>query len=195
MGNSVWMCEGSSGCELGRYFPDAALPQAQSQVAVVIPTILRPCLETTLRSVYAQEGVGRVQIMIGIDRPGDPAALYRVLQARPANVSALVLTLPYSTSVRHGGPHLATDGGALRAILSFMANTRYVAYLDDDNTWFPNHLKSLLAAVEGKIWAFSRRILVDEETGRDLAVDRWDWSGLTRAGSPPQADWWTQTVC
>jgi hypothetical protein len=171
------VCEGASGCELGRYFPDAALPQAQSQVAVVIPTILRPCLETALRSVYAQEGVGRVQIMIGVDRPGDPAALYRVLEARPANVSALVLTLPYSTSVRHGGPHLATDGGALRAILSFMANTRYVAYLDDDNSWFPNHLKSLLAAIKGKVWAFSRRILVDEETGRDLAVDRWDSVG------------------
>jgi hypothetical protein len=174
------MCEGTSGCEIGRYFPDAARPQAQSQVAVVIPTILRPCLETALRSVYAQEGVGRVQIMIGIDRPGDPAALYRVLEARPANVSALVLTLPYSTSARHGGPHIATDGGALRAILSFMANTRYVAYLDDDNTWFPNHLKSLLAAIEGKVWAFSRRILVDEETSRDLAVDRWDSVGANK---------------
>ena len=36
---------------------------------------------------------------------------------------------------------------ALRAILSFMANTRYVAYLDDDNTWFANQLKSSLLAV------------------------------------------------
>jgi hypothetical protein len=190
------MCDGTTGSGLGRYFPDAArdttylvgahapiareIPfpsQAQTQVAVVIPTILRPCLETALRSVYAQEGVGRVQILIGVDRPGDPAALYRVLEDRPANVSALVLTLPYSTSVRHGGPHMATDGGALRAILSFMANSRYVAYLDDDNTWFPNHIKSLLAVIEGKMWAFSRRILVDEETGRDLAVDRWDSVG------------------
>src|SRR3954451_12648073 len=161
----------------GAISPTLPPPQAQSQVAVVIPTILRPCLETALRSVYAQEGVDRVQIMIGVDRPDDPATLYRVLEARPANVSALVLTLPYSTSARHGGPHIATDGGALRAILSFMANTRYVAYLDDDNTWFPNHLKSLLAAIEGKVWAFSRRILVDEETGRDLAVDRWDSVG------------------
>jgi hypothetical protein len=134
-------------------------------------------LETALQSVYAQESVGRVQILIGVDRPGNPAALYRVLEDRPENVSALVLTLPYSTSVRHGGPHIATDGGALRAILSFMANSRYVAYLDDDNTWFPNHLKSLLAVIKGKVWAFSRRILVDEDTGQDLAVDRWDSVG------------------
>ena len=174
------LCEGASGCELGRYFPDAAGPQAQSQVAVVMATILRPSLETALRSVYVQEGVGRIQILIGIDKPGDPTALYRVLEARPANVSALVLTLPYSTSVRHGGPHIAMDGSALRAILSFMANTRYVAYLDDDNTWLPNHLKNLLAAVEGKVWAFSRRILVDQETGRDLAVDRWDSVGANK---------------
>ena len=174
------MSEGASGFELGRYFPDAAGPQAQSQVAVVIPTILRPSLETALRSVYAQEGVGRVQLMIGIDKPGDPTALYHALETRPANVSALVLTLPYSTSVRHGGPHIAIDGRSLRAILSFMANTRYVASLDDDNTWLPNHLKNLLAAIEGKVWAFSRRILVDEETGRDLAVDRWDSVGANK---------------
>src|SRR3954467_3926359 len=150
------MGDDTAGCSIGCYFPARhttylvgphapiakEIPfssQAQTQVAVVIPTILRPCLETALQSVYAQEGVGRVQILIGVDRPGNPAALYRVLEDRPANVSALVLTLPYSTSVRHGGPHIATDGGALRVILSFMANSRYVAYLDDDNTWFPNH--------------------------------------------------------
>lgn len=190
------MYDSTTSCNIGRYFPDAARdttylvgphapitreipfpPQAQTQVAVVIPTILRPSLETALQSVYAQEGVRRVQILIGVDRPGNPAALYRVLEDRPANVSALVLTLPYSTSVRHGGPHTAMDGGALRAILSFMANGRYVAYLDDDNTWFPNHLRSLLAVIEGKMWAFSRRILIDEETGQDLAVDRWDSVG------------------
>src|SRR4051794_32232869 len=77
----------------GAISPTLPPPQAQSQVAVVIPTILRPCLETALRSVYAQEGVDRVQIMIGVDRPDDPAALYRVLEARPANVSAQVTDL------------------------------------------------------------------------------------------------------
>jgi hypothetical protein len=172
------MTQSASGQEIGRYFGDGQDPQMQVQVSVVIPTILRPCLEIALRSVFAQEGVGRIQILIGVDKPGDPQPLYRLLEKRPVNVSALVVALPYSTSVRHGGPHVATDGGGLRSILTFMANSRHVAYLDDDNSWEPNHLAGLLKAVQGKVWAFSHRLLIDEESGEPLAVDRWDSVGV-----------------
>jgi len=165
---------------LGSYFPDLADPQAQVDVSVVIPTILRPCLSRALESVFAQAGIGRLQVLIGVDKPGNPEILYKTLERRPAHVSALVLTLPYSTSARHGGPHSASDGGATRSILSFMANSRYVAYLDDDNTWLPGHLSGLLAAIPGKAWAFARRMLIDEETGRELAVDRWDSVGVNK---------------
>lgn len=168
------------GQEIGRYFGDGESPQAPVQVSVVIPTILRPCLETALRSVFAQQGVNRLQVLIGIDKPGDPEALYRLLEERPPNVSAIVLGLPYSTSVRHGGPHIATDGGGLRSILTFMANSRHVAYLDDDNVWEPNHLAELLKAVKGKVWAFAHRLLIDEDTGQTIAVDRWDSVGVNK---------------
>lgn len=165
---------------LGSYFPDMADPQAQVDVSVVIPTILRPCLGKALDSVFAQAGVGRLQVLIGVDKPGNPEILHKMLERRPAHVSALVLTLPYSTSARHGGPHSASDGGATRSILSLMANSRYVAYLDDDNAWLPTHLAGLLAAIPGKAWAFSRRMLIEEETGRELAVDRWDSLGVNK---------------
>ena len=101
-----------------------------------------------------------------------------MLARRPPNVSALVLQLPYSTSVRHGGVHTALDGGALRTLLSFLANARYVAFLDDDNEYEPDHLEGLAAAIQGKPWAHSQRLLVSEETGEALAVDRWDSVGV-----------------
>jgi len=58
-----------------------------------------------------------------------------------------------------------------------MANSRYVAYLDDDNVWRSNHLSELLSGVHDKAWAFAQRMLVDQETGAELVVDRWDSLG------------------
>lgn len=173
------MAASPSTLPFGWYYPDAGDPQVPSDAAVVIPTVLRPVLGRALDSVYAQEGVGRIQAAIGIDRALDSREhLEAALARRPPNVSALVLELPFSTSIRHGGVHPAKDGGSLRAILAFMANSRHVAFLDDDNTWTPDHLASLLEAVKDKYWAYSLRMLVSEETGEDLGVDRWDSVGV-----------------
>jgi len=163
---------------IGQFYPDALDPQRPANVAVVMPTILRPCIAQAVESVFRQSYPGRIQLMIGVDKAAEaPIDLDALLQRRPANVSALVLALPWSTSIRHGGLHAATDGGSLRAVLSFMANTRYVAYLDDDNAWEPEHLGGVMQAVQGKVWAYALRMLIDETTGRELAVDRWDSVG------------------
>jgi hypothetical protein len=159
---------------LGWYFPDHEDAQVPSDAAVVIPTVLRPCLARALDSVFAQQGVGRIQVLVGVDVMAHPAApLKAALARRPPHVSAVVLQLPFSTSTRHGGVHPARDGGSLRTVMSFLANSRYVAFLDDDNTWEPDHLASLLEAVQDKCWAYSLRMLVDEETGAELGVDQW----------------------
>jgi hypothetical protein len=167
---------------LGRYYPDSAPAQAPADVAVVIPTILRREILNAIECVYRQDlGGGRVQLLIGVDVNAERAVhLERLLARRPDHVSVLVLTLPYSTSTRHGGLHPAADGGALRTILTFAANARYVAYLDDDNDWAPDHLQALLAAVKDKVWAYSLRTLVDGATGANLGVDRWDSVGPGR---------------
>ena len=164
---------------LGDYYPDAWPAQSPADVAVVTPTILRDDIERAIRSVYAQDFKGRIALAIGVDvAKGSPELLERVLADRPSNVSAVVLALPYSTSTRHGGVHVPHDGGALRSILGFMVNSRHVAFLDDDNEWTPAHLSGVMAAVQGRAWAFARRMLVDAESGRDMAVDRWDSTGV-----------------
>lgn len=166
---------------ISSYYPDAGDPQTPSDVAVVMPTVLRPCIAEALDSIYAQEGVGRIQVAIGVDKArGSRAILEETLARRPDHVSAIVQELPYSTSVRHGGVHNAVDGGALRTILAYVANSRFIAFMDDDNTMEPDHLASLLEAVKGKYWAHSQRMLVSEETGEELGVDRWDSVGVDR---------------
>lgn len=181
---------------IGLYYPDATQAQKPSDVGVVIPTLLRPHLARALRSIYAQDFPRRIQIAIGVDVAVDGRLedFEDVFAERPDNVSIIVCHLPYSTSIRHGGVHQALDGGALRSILGYMINARYVAFLDDDNSYLPEHLSVLRHAIQGRVWSSGQRILVDEDTDEHLAVDIWDSVGPNR-GRHKHAGGFIDTNC
>lgn len=170
--------------------------QTPFEVGVVMATIVRPTIAQALRSVYAQRFTGRIQVLIGIDRwEGDRCMLQPLLDEGPPNVAVTVIDLGYSTSKRNGGLYPSRFGGALKSILSYAANSRYVAYLDDDNWYAPDHLASLLAAISGKHWAFSLRHFVDAQTGELLCPDTWASVGPAAAcGTPPRAELSTRTA-
>ena len=120
--------------------------------AVVLPTILRPSLLRAVKSVYAQDALGSLQLLLGIDtKVGDPGLLEQIVALKPDNWVLTICDLGYSTAVRNGGIYPAGDGGSLRTILSYAANSPFVAYLDDDNWWAPDHLSSLLQSNRGRI--------------------------------------------
>lgn len=149
--------------------------------AVVIPTVLRPSLLRAARSVFAQDITGGIHLLIGIDqRQGDASVLDTLRAECPAGVTLTVLDLGYSTARRHGGFYPNAYSGALRTILSYAANSRHVAYLDDDDWWAPDHLSRLRAVIAGKDWAFSYRWMVDAETGWPICPDEWDSVGPDR---------------
>jgi hypothetical protein len=156
--------------------------QRPADVAVVVPTILRPSLLKAARSVYAQEFAGRIQLLVGVDvAEGDPSVLEALRADCPRDVALTVLDLGYSTSTRHGGLHSNHNGGALRTILSFAANAPRVAYLDDNDWWGRDHLAGLCATLEaGHDWAFSLRWIVDPATGWPVCPDQWDSVGPGR---------------
>ena len=146
--------------------------QMAAPVAVVLQTVLRPSVERAIRSVFEQDFSGRIHLLIGVDkRLGKRAAMDRVLAACPPNIGVTVFDPGYSTSARHGGVHSNHFGGAVRTILSFAANSRYVAYLDDDDWFGPDHLSSLLTAVNGKAWAFSHRWFVNPYNLEPMCID------------------------
>lgn len=154
---------------------------ARHDVAVVIPTVLRDSLARTVRSVFRQDLGGRIQILIGVDHPQGSADILRTLEReRPPQVSLTLLDLGYSTAQSRGGVYPNAYGGALRTLLSYAADSRYVAYLDDDDWWGAGHLSGLVAAIAGKAWAFSHRWLVDAETGWPICRDDWDSVGPGR---------------
>jgi hypothetical protein len=155
--------------------------QDRFDVAVVMTTVVRPTIAQAIRSVYAQAFDGRIQIMLGIDKlAGERALLDALIAECPSHVAVNVVDLGYSTSVRHGGVYPSRFGGALKTILSFAANSRHVAYLDDDNWYAPEHLASLKRAIEGKAWAFSLRTFVDDATGDVMCPDTWESMGPGR---------------
>jgi hypothetical protein len=153
-------------------------PQRPFAAAVVIPTILRPTLRRAVESVFAQDMEAPIQILIGVDKSLGCAELLSQLQRIcPANRHLTIIDLGYSTSARHGGVHVNHYGGSLRTALSFLANSRYVAYLDDDNWFSPNHVRTLLVAIKRHDWAFSKRWYVHPCDSTPLCVDEWESVG------------------
>jgi hypothetical protein len=148
-------------------------------VAVVLQTTGRVTLAQAVQSVYSQDISGRIQVLIGIDKWQDDKTdlIDRIAARSPAHVEVSVLDLGYSTSKRNGGIYSNAYGGALRTILTYMANSQYIAYLDDDNWLAPNHLSSLIEAIRGKAWAFSRRRFVEAKSGTELCDDTWESVG------------------
>src|SRR5579885_886862 len=130
------------------YFHYSNPIQKPFDAAVVIPTTCRPSLLRAVHSVFHQIGVQRIHTLIGIDAVrGKEGVIDDILDTRPAQHAVTVLHLGYSTSIRHGGIYGTIDGGALRTILTYAANSRYVSYLDDDNWIGETHIARLLRPI------------------------------------------------
>ena len=101
--------------------------QQPFDAAVIIPTILRESLMRTVRSVYAQEWPGRIQILIGIDvAQGDRDILRQLGAECPDRMALTIFDLGYSTAQVHGGIYHNAYSGSLRSVLSYAANSRYL---------------------------------------------------------------------
>lgn len=152
--------------------------QSPMEAAVIIPSLLRPHLRDALESVFAQNFPGRIHILVGIDKPdGSADILDAACASRPSHCAVQVYWPGYSTSQRHGGLARPGDGGALRCVLSHLANSPYVAYLDDDNWWHPEHLRQMRDAAAQAQWSFALRWFVHPRTRRPICIDNWESVG------------------
>jgi hypothetical protein len=155
--------------------------QTPSDIAVIMPSIWRPSLEQALRSVIEQDFAGSIQILLGFDVPNAARLdLDKMIGSLPADRSVLAFYPGYSTSRRHGGIHPAFDGGALRTVLCYLANSRFLAFLDDDNWWSKDHLRNLRGAIEGVQWSYSLRWFVDPLDDAVICIDDWESVGPDR---------------
>lgn len=156
----------------------AARLQRPSDVAVCVQTVLRPCVERAVESVFEQDFRGTIHLVVGVDAAlGSRDVLRRLERKAPRNVSMTVVDPGYSTSVRHGGLYSNHFGGATRTICSYLANSQYVAYLDDDDWFAPEHLRTLREAVANRAWAHSMRWFVNPYNLEPMCVDTLENTG------------------
>ncbi|SDN56645.1 glycosyltransferase family 2 protein [Allokutzneria albata] len=130
---------------------------AEAMVTVVVPTYRRADrLRDAVTSALAQT-VTDVAVIVVDDGGGEVGGL-------PDDPRLTVLRLARN----HGSPGLARNV-ALR-----LSRSPYVAFLDDDNTWRPNHLETALPALEsaGLVYTDLHRRRLDGSTvdvlGRDF---------------------------
>ena len=143
-------------------------------LAVVVVTVCRKSLLRAVNSVFQQDFSGRIQVLIGVDKDlsGKSGQWQKQLQkACPPNCSLLWFDPGYSTSRRHGGIHRCFYGGSLRTVLSFLADSPLVMYLDDDDWLAPEHCRLTVQALQGRTWAFSHCIYSDGNKIQGLCVD------------------------
>jgi len=156
-------------------------PAMQHDLAIVICTVCRESLLRAIGSIYAQTYTGTMQVLIGVDMDAFGHELHlqeAISQECPANIQINWINLGYSTSARHGGVHSCYFGGSLRTSLSFLANSKYVMYLDDDDWLAPEHCSDILKAVQGKKWAFAYSIYADGNTSESICVDAIESMGV-----------------
>ena len=180
-------------------YPYSAAPVPREglyDVAVILPTIGRWTTLQAIESVYAQVDAGLIQLLVGVDvEASDFLRIEQLLQEPPPHVDVLLFYPGYSTSARHGGVHSSGSGGALRTILSYLAHSKYLCYLDDDNWWAPTHLSGLLQAVRGKSWAYAGRRFVHPEHDDLQCPDDWESVGLGRGVFAADFGGWVDPNC
>ncbi len=165
---------------LDTYSPGTDM-QTPFDVAVIMPTVLQPSLLQAVRSVFSQDLQGRIQLLLGIDRRVGPLEILDQIRSEcPKHMAITICDPGYSTARRNGGLYNATGGGSLRTVMSHLANSPLLAYLDDDNWWAEEHLSTLAQAIKGVGWAWSYRWMVDTKDDRVIAVDKWDSVGPGR---------------
>lgn len=135
------------------------LPQAL--VVTAIPTYRRPEeLLVAVRSALAQ--TFQDQLVVVVDDGGG------LLPELPADPRLITFSM-----ARNSG-----DCGVVRNVAMRLTRSRYVAFLDDDNVWEPDHLATALEVLEAPggpdaVYTAVRRVLPDG-TEHDILSVPWD---------------------
>lgn len=120
---------------------------SREMVSVVIPTHRRPeLLDRALGSVFAQD-VGNFRVYVIMDRP-DEATLDTVKRRVDSDLRIAGFTL------QNYGRRLKGVSDA-RNLGVEMAMGKYIAFLDDDDLWYPNHLRESMALHESRVLQMS----------------------------------------
>jgi hypothetical protein len=138
----------------------------ENTVTIITATTGHRRLQACLNSVQSQTfpGVEHLVVIDGFEHEAKVRAAVSALNAGTKPVR--VMTLPLPTGKDNWCGH------RIYGAMSFLVNTEFVCYLDEDNWIEPEHVETLVAAVRQSkaSWAFSLRKIVDAN-GQFIALD------------------------
>jgi hypothetical protein len=149
---------------VGRAVPELRSSQAGRQrdegltVSVVIPTVDRPSVVDAVRSALAQD-YPPIEVLVVFDREDD----------------LIPVALPQDSRVRVLRTGRRLGGGAARALGTTEARGNLVAFLDDDDEWFPAKLRRQVVEFRrlrdlGFDPVVTCRVRIIREDGRDAGL-------------------------
>lgn len=135
------------------------------KVSVIISTYNRPAmLDRALASVHAQT-FGDFEVIVVDDASDDVSAMQAVFTKWETKFGDRGIALwPYRLETNSGYQCFPKNRGVERAAGD------YIAYLDDDNEWLPDHLQALVSIIESDFstdMVYSRlNYVIDSEVAR-----------------------------
>jgi glycosyltransferase involved in cell wall biosynthesis len=141
-----------------------ASAEGRYPVSIITPTIGSPLLRRAINSVQSQS-YAKLEHIIVVDGPQGAKAAKAAIPAHPRHPCHLV-QLPFNTG-RDG-----FNGHRIYGAAVFLVNSRYVAFLDEDNWFEPQHIALLMEQIEsrGLEWSYALRNIVAGD-GRFLMRD------------------------
>ena len=145
----------------------------ERSVVVITPTVARPSLTQAIQSVSNQTYKNLIHLIV-IDGPEYfEEALKLIAINKQSNSNIVFTTAPFNT----GGDGFY--GHRIYAGYSHLVNQDYVAFLDEDNWFEPNHIQSLVEELEKNDynWVHSlRKVYVNDDYLADdccESIGRW----------------------
>ena len=146
-------------------------PQPAS-VTVITGTTGSPYLHDCLKSVQDQS-YPHVEHMVVIDGPEYAKNADSIIRDYGKSHPIRTIQLPYNT----GGDRF--HGHRIYGAIPFLCDSNFVAYLDEDNWFSPDHIGSLVNLIEDRelMWAYSLRNIV---AGNGVVITTDDCESLGR---------------
>lgn len=166
--------------ELDALLARRADPTPRYQVAVITPTVGTRHLRQAVASVATQT-YPLVRHLVVVDGAAHRARVEAALSeagGKPADVVVLPETI--------GGGGF--NGHRVYGAAPYLVDARFVAFLDEDNWFDPDHLEAMMSRITatGSTWGFTLRRIVDED-GKFLMDDACESLG-------PVPTWLDKTV-
>jgi glycosyltransferase involved in cell wall biosynthesis len=117
---------------------------------------LADCIDSVRNQTY--KNIEHYVIVDGSGRWEQTAEILNAMEFPNGN-NEFVIVLPHATGLNRFNGHRIYGG------FSFLTNGDYIAWLDDDNEFTPNHIESLVKITQEKQldWAYSLRQIVDSK--------------------------------